>query len=246
MRFLLSVLIMALALINVSHALTFCKDLDINDVPGCKLKCHACQTVSLFGSDTYKVTFTDKSNGFSGPTASDKNSDFAGKSAMVGLFNTDYGCNCYPITIPNTPASYDLGHCSITSKFCFFFASVNDINNKVASYKVVIADTYHRANYEAPMASTEIADVINAFAVASSKFITAPNTALCTVPDDGPVCKSCLAMAQECGDGVGCNSSCLGSWYAQCNAENLAAAQCSSAIPEGRRYTWGPNCGPIP
>jgi hypothetical protein len=229
-------------LLPLVYSLSVCKDIDNNDVPNCNLKVHACQNFKLLSADTYDISFMDKSVGIWGPRFVNKDKTYAGKQALVGLFNQNYGCNCF--TSPDIPSTITLGHCLVTGKICYYFQSVSDLDNKVPSYKLVITDTYHGARVTSNIASlTDISSLINAFTDVYAKFQSLPTTAACLQPIEQNQCSMCLELKQTCE--TTCNATCLGIEYT-CGTDILTPLGCSQEAMRDTPYEWPSQCGPMP
>ena len=229
-------------LLPLVYSLSVCKDIDNNDVPNCNLKVHACQNFKLLSADTYDISFMDKSVGIWGPRFVNKDKTYAGKQALVGLFNQNYGCNCF--TSPDIPSTITLGHCLVTGKICYYFQSVSDLDNKVPSYKLAVTDTYHNTRVTSNINSiTDVSSLITAFADVYTQFQILPTTTECINTINLTQCDICLQLKQTCEST--CDITCVGI-ETICGTDILTPLGCSQEAMRDIPYEWSVECGPMP
>ena len=105
-----------------------CSDKDVNDIPGCHLRAHACKCI--FSSDC-EMGIHDPVGNINGNSGWKGSCDSAGRWALVDLFKVDWGCNC----MVNESIRIN-SNCSLKGELCFFFQDVDHLNSKNSSYKV--------------------------------------------------------------------------------------------------------------
>lgn len=120
------------ALAAAEGCANICKDVTINDVPGCSLPGKACKCVALFKHDEFKLDLTDPVSGAQGHSDYRGSEHDAGMYAFLDLFSHDRGCNCHPL--PDVPFK----NCTFAGSACLYFASGANFDAKIASFKVFL------------------------------------------------------------------------------------------------------------
>lgn len=143
-----SLLVAAVAIALLAVAVTacthICKDITVDNVPGCSLKGKGCKCVF---HHKYDVSLTDPVSGASGDSGYMGDETLAGETAVFQVLLNDRGCNC------KSEPSIPLGNCTIKASGCFYFASVAALQAKQAALRLY-------AQVLTPSASPEFSAVV--------------------------------------------------------------------------------------